>query len=191
MAAVHIFGAPGAGSSTLGRLLAAKWGWPHFDTDDYHWFTGDPLPYRRRRNPGHRKALLMQDLAGKTDWILSGALIGWGDVFVERFDAVLYLWAPASVRLPRIARREANRYGPERIAEGGELHGVFVKFCQWAADYDNDTAPTRNRAKDLEWLQQMPCPVFSLDASLPETALLEEAQRSIWPKKRLNTYKLF
>jgi adenylate kinase family enzyme len=181
MAAIHIFGAPGAGASTLGRSLAASLDWPHFDTDDYHWFTDDPLPYRRRRNPEHRRALLAHDLAGKTDWVLSGTLNGWGDVFVERFDVVIYLWAPASIRLPRIAEREAKRYGPERIAEDGELHGVFVKFCQWAADYDDADAPTRNRAKDLEWLKHMPCPVFSLDASLPEEALLGETQRIIRP----------
>lgn len=161
---IHILGAPGAGVTTLGKTLAERLGIPHFDTDDFHWFTGDDLPYRRRRNPEHRRQLLAQALSSSDDWALSGALCGWGDVFIPQFDAVVWLWAPVEIRLARIRERERLRYGAERLAPGGDLHGVYEKFLRWAADYDADTGNIRSRARELEWLAALPCPVLRCNA---------------------------
>ena len=40
--AIHITGASGAGTSTLGRALATATGTVHFDTDDYYWAPVEP-----------------------------------------------------------------------------------------------------------------------------------------------------
>lgn len=161
---IHLFGAPGSGVSTLGRTLAARLGYPFFDTDDYYWFTGDELPYKRKRNPDHRRQLLGHDLdrAGE-QWVLSGSMCGWGDVFIPRFDLAVYCWLPAALRLERIRKRETARYGPERLAEGGDLHLVFEKFLRWAADYDLPGDSWRSRDKELEWLNGLSCPVLRLE----------------------------
>ena len=34
---IHILGAAGSGTTTLGRALAERLQCPHFDTDDYFW----------------------------------------------------------------------------------------------------------------------------------------------------------
>ena len=39
---VHVFGASGAGTSTLGRALT-EYGYTHLDTDDYYWKPTDPM----------------------------------------------------------------------------------------------------------------------------------------------------
>lgn len=160
---LHLFGAPGSGVTSLGRAVAQQLGVPHFDTDDYHWFTDDALPYRRRRNPEHRRQLLAQDLDAHESWVLSGALCGWGDVFIPRFQFAVYCWLPASIRLERIKERETRRYGAERIGPGGDLHLVYNKFCDWAAAYDNPSENARSRAKELAWLNQLTCPVLRLE----------------------------
>jgi len=170
---LHLFGAPGAGVSTLGKALAERMGIPHFDTDDYHWFTDDDLPYRRRRNPDHRRQLLTKDLDAHESWVLSGALCGWGDVFVPRFNAVVYCWLPAEIRLARIQKRELARYGAERLAPGGDLHTVFEKFCSWAVAYDVDSDNIRSRARELEWLRKLTCPVLRLEEEMPAEELVE------------------
>lgn len=151
---ILIFGAPGAGVTTLGRSLSDRLGMPVFDTDDYYWFTDDPLPYRRKRNPEHRLRLLTADLDQEPTYIVSGALLGWGTPLLDRFDLVVYCWRPQSVRLERIHARETARYGAERLAPGGDLHTVFEKFLQWAADYDH-APPTqlRGRAAETAWLE--------------------------------------
>jgi adenylate kinase family enzyme len=162
----HILGAPGSGVSTLGKALAARLQIPHFDTDDYHWFTDDALPYRRRRNPEHRRQLMRKDFAENASWVLSGALCGWGDEFIPQFDQVVYLWLPAEIRLARIRERERLRYGADRIGPGGDLNGVFEKFLAWAAAYDNDSDNVRSRAKELEWLAALNCPVLRIETEM-------------------------
>lgn len=163
----HILGAPGSGVTTLGRALAGQLNIRHFDTDDYHWFTDDALPYRRRRNPDHRRQLLTKDLDAAPDWVLSGALCGWGDVYIPRFETVVYLWLPAEIRLRRIRERELSRYGADRIEPGGDLHGVFEKFCTWAAAYDEDSGNLRSRTHELEWMETLQCPVLRLEEEIP------------------------
>lgn len=168
-----MLGAPGSGVTTLGKELANSLACPHFDTDNYHWFTDDALPYRRRRNPDHRRQLLSADLTGSDAWVLSGSLCGWGDVFIPHFDAVVYLWAPADVRLQRIQAREMQRYGAERIGAGGDLHQVFEKFMAWAAAYDEPSDNIRSRQKEQEWLEKLSCPVLKMEQEYALSDLLD------------------
>lgn len=161
---IHLLGAPGSGVSSLGREIAQILHVKHLDTDDYHWFTDDALPYRRRRNPEHRRALLTQDLEAHTEgWVLSGALCGWGDVFIPRFDVVVYCWAPVDVRLARIQAREQARFGAERVGPGGDLHTVYEKFCAWAAAYEEPSDNVRSRDRELAWLEPLTCPILKLE----------------------------
>lgn len=163
---IHLLGAPGSGVTTLGRALARHMAVPHFDVDDYHWFTDDALPYRRRRNPDHRRQLMTADFAAHESWVLTGAMCGWGDVFIPQFDAVVWIWLPADVRLARIRERERLRYGAERIAPGGDLHVVFEKFLHWAAAYDEDSGNIRSREQELKWLSGLPCPTLQLETEM-------------------------
>jgi len=174
---IHLLGAPGSGVTTLGRALAERLNISHFDTDDYHWFTDDALPYRRRRNPEHRRQLLTKDLDAHEGWVLSGALCGWGDVFIPRFEAVVYCWLPAEMRLARIRARELDRYGAERLAPGGDLNTVYEKFCSWAAAYDNDSGNIRSRTQELEWLGKLTCPVLRIEEEFGTMELVEQAIR--------------
>ncbi len=167
---IHILGAPGSGVTTLGKALAERLGFTHFDTDDYYWFTNDALPYRRKRNTEHRRTLLQNDLNQTDKWVLSGALCGWGDTFITDFDLVVYAWLPVETRLERIRQRETDRYGAAQIAPGGDLHVVFEKFMQWAAAYDTADGNIRSRASELRWLSALPCPAIRIeqDISIPE-----------------------
>lgn len=171
---IHILGAPGSGVTTLGKALAERLGFSHFDTDDYYWFTDDALPYRRKRNPDHRRQLLQQDLTGSEAWVLSGALCGWGDVFIPSFGLVIYLWLPVETRLARIRERETRRYGVERLAPGGDLQIVYEKFLTWAAAYDSENENIRSRAGELEWLQKLACPVMKIEKEMTVDALIDD-----------------
>jgi len=171
---IHLLGAPGSGVTSLGKALAEKLGVQHFDTDDYHWFTEDVLPYRRRRNPDHRRQLLTKDFSAHESWVLSGALCGWGDVFIPQFDAVVWLWLPKETRLHRIQGREQLRFGQERIAAGGDLNLVFEKFITWAAAYDDASDNIRSRAKELDWLASLPCPVYKIQEERSLEQLVEK-----------------
>jgi adenylate kinase family enzyme len=158
---IHLVGASGSGTTTLGRSLARHLGCPHFDTDHYFWFPTDP-PFEKIRPVEARRAMLGPDLA-RDAWVLSGSLCGWGDVFIPRFDLVVFLSVPSDVRLARLRERERERYGEEAIAPGGRLRAKYEAFIAWAASYEEGSPVERSRRMHEEWLAKLPCPVLRLE----------------------------
>ena len=106
---IHIVGASSSGTTTLGAALAGRLGVKHLDTDNYFWEATDP-PFTTKRPEAERVALMEAALAGADGWVISGSLIGWGDVFVPRFDLVVFLHVPHEVRMERLMARERARY---------------------------------------------------------------------------------
>jgi adenylate kinase family enzyme len=98
---IHILGASGSGTTTLGRALAERLQCPHFDTDDYFWVPTDP-PYTQQRERTERAQLLMDDVTTHNSWVVSGSLCGWGDVAIPLFELVVFLWVPQDVRMARL-----------------------------------------------------------------------------------------
>jgi adenylate kinase family enzyme len=163
VARVHLVGASGSGTTTLGRALAQHLGCPHLDTDDFFWLPTDP-PFEKVRERSERLALLDGALARGTAWVLSGSPCGWGDVFIAQFDLVVFVWLPPGLRLARLREREEGRYG-DAIAPGGPLRAKYEAFIAWAARYDEGEPVERSRALHEQWLAALPCPVLRLDGA--------------------------
>jgi len=159
---VHILGASGSGTSTLGRALAARLGCPHLDVDDYFWLPTDP-PFQQVREAQERQALLGADIARHPTCVISGSLCGWGDIFIPLFDLVVFLAIPSEVRLARLRARERRLYGEEALAPGGRMHEIHTAFMAWAAGYDDGDLTMRSRRRHEAWLQELPCPVLPLE----------------------------
>ena len=130
---IHIFGASGSGTSTLGRAVAARTGFRCMDTDDYYWLPAEPM-YTLKRPIPERLALMERDLDTAEDAVLSGSLVGWG---------------------------------------GGDMHEQSQAFLDWAAQYDDGVPPIRSRALHDLWQRQLPCPLLTLDGTLPVEELTE------------------
>ena len=116
---IHIPGASGSGTTTLGRALAVRLQCPHLDTDDYYWLPTD-LPFTHERERTARQHFLMDTLTAHTSWVLSGSLCGWGDVAIPLFELVVFLWIPQNIRMKRLRQREHERYGG-RMLPGGDM----------------------------------------------------------------------
>jgi adenylate kinase family enzyme len=158
---VHIVGASGAGTTTLGRALASRLGVAHFDTDDFFWLPTDP-PFEKIRERSERQALLGAALAGQPAWVLSGSLCGWGDVFIPQFDLVVFLWLAPEIRRARLRERERRRYG-DAVAPGGPWPAKSEAFLAWAAGYDDALdVPERCLKLHEQWLAALPCPVVRI-----------------------------
>lgn len=161
---IHILGASGVGTSTLGTALAEKLNYNYFDTDDYYWLP-PKYSFTQARESTERQDLLMRDLKQYDNWILSGSLCGWGDIFIPFFDVVIYLWIPKEIRIKRLIEREKQRYG-EDIEPGGKEYNKFLEFIEWASKYDEGDIDIRSKALHEDWLNSLNCSVIRLEGDL-------------------------
>ena len=175
---VHVVGASGSGTTTLGRALAGRRGWAFLDTDEYFWLPSEP-PFQHIRERGERQARLGAALRAQPDWVLSGSLCGWGDVFIPLFELVVFLWVPPDIRLARLRARERARYG-DAVAPGGPRHDQSEAFLAWAAGYDERLdVPERCRRLHETWLAALPCPVLRIEGTAAVEANLELVSTSL------------
>ena len=175
-ARLHITGASGCGVSTLGAAVARRLGAAHLDTDAFYWLATDP-PFQSSRPIPERLAMLEAAFAAAPDgWVLSGSLDGWGDPLIPRFERVIFLTAPAALRMARLAERERRRYGAA-IEEGGPLHAHHLDFMAYAAGYDTGVFTGalrgRHRARHEAWLAILPCPIHRLDGAQSTDLLVD------------------
>jgi adenylate kinase family enzyme len=162
---IHILGASGCGTTTLGMALAERLGVAHVDTDSYFWEPTRP-PFQTPRPRAERQTLLAHELDAHAAWVLSGSLCGWGDVFIPRFDAVVFLRLSTEIRLARLRERELARFGEAALAPGGAMHENHREFLDWAAAYDDGDLSMRSLTRHREWLERLPCPVLRLEGVL-------------------------
>lgn len=159
---LHVFGASGSGTTTLGLRLAAHYRLTFFDTDDFFWAPTDP-PYEVKRPPAERLELMQVALQEHEGWVLSGSLCGWGDPVTPLFDAAIFVTVPPELRLERTRQRERERFGAA-LEPGGALHRKHVEFMAWSAGYDDPTPIVgRSRVRHEEWLSALPCPVIRVE----------------------------
>ncbi len=146
-----ITGAPGSGTTSLGRALAAALHLRHLDSDAYYW-QQTPRPFSLPRAPQERLSRLRDDLRGCPGAVISGSVAGWGSEVEDLFDLVVFLYLPTELRLRRLARRNAEHYGTAN-----------PRLLQWAARYDDGPLDARSLNNQLCWLSQRRCPVLRLD----------------------------
>ncbi len=156
---IHITGASGSGTSTLGAALAGALGGVHLDADDYYWLP-TPIPFTERRPAPERLARVLADVNSSYDiCVLSGSVVGWGDALEDAFDLVVFLYLEAAVRVERLRQREIKQLGHADPA-----------FLQWAAQYDDGMQTGRSLAKHRAWLSERTCRVLELHGDLTVNA---------------------
>lgn len=102
---IHIFGASGAGTSTLGMYISKKMGYYFMDTDDYYWKKTNP-PYTTKRETTDIIKLMINDIEKNKNIILSGSLVDWGDVFIPYFTLAIRIETDTQLRIERLRKRE-------------------------------------------------------------------------------------
>lgn len=151
---IHITGASGAGTSTLGAALAEALGGTRIEADDHYWLPTDP-PYTQKRPPPERLAGLLAALDAHPVAVLAGSVVGWGAALEDRFDLVVFLTLDTALRIARLRQRETALLGHADPA-----------FLAWAAQYDEGPVVGRSLNKHRAWLAERPCPVLELDGDL-------------------------
>lgn len=160
---IHIFGASGAGTSTLGRKICAELGYRFMDTDDYFWMPTDPA-YTEKRPREERIEMMNRDIDEAENVVISGSLIGWGDVLMPRFTLAIRVETDADIRAIRLHLREKEKFG-DRIEPGGDMYRKHLEFIEWAKAYDTGGLDMRSKAHHDQWQQLLTCPLVCLDGA--------------------------
>lgn len=160
MAKIHIMGASGSGTSTLGAALSKELGYVQLDTDDYYWKT----KYTEAREISERIKALTEDFSKNDHWILSGSLCGWGNPLIPYFELVIFLYVPPEIRLERLQQREFHRYGSE-VLPGGSQYEDSKAFLEWASLYDGAGPEVRSKFLHEKWLSELSCPVLRIEGT--------------------------
>ncbi len=165
---VHIFGASGSGTTTLGAALAARLGQRHLDTDDFFW-----LPTERRfsvvRPADERDALMTAAFDAQPRYVLSGSMSNFGAHFFPRFTLAIWVTLPQAVRMARLEARERQRHGgafdtdPETIAQNDA-------FMDWARQYDEGGLKMRSFAVHQRVFADFPSLTLRLDGEMTTEA---------------------
>ena len=167
MPRIHITGASGSGTTTLGAALAQQLSLPHFDGDDYYWLPTDP-PYTSKRDKAERNRLLLADQLDHHKCVLSGSMTGWGTGAEQHFDLVVFLFVPTELRLARLSARERVTFGAAAIEPGGAVYDNFREFMDWAARYDTAGMEQRSLVLHQAWLDTLSCPVLRIEGDTTE-----------------------
>lgn len=158
MKKIHILGASGSGTSTLGLSLSKVLPHTYLDTDDYFWKN----KFTEQREPPERRKELERDLLLHENYILSGALCSWGDCFRSYFDLVIFLSIPQEIRLARLNQREFQRYGDD-ILLGGSKYEQSKTFLEWASLYDSGGMEVRSKTLHEHWMAELACPILKIE----------------------------
>jgi adenylate kinase family enzyme len=186
---IHIFGASGSGTTTLGRTIGERLNVRFFDSDDYFWQSTEPL-FTAQRPRDERSALLLRDVNGAGEWVLSGSMIGWGDALVSEFTLAVYLRIDPELRMQRLLARERERYGA-RVEVGGDMYEQSQTFIEWARRYDTAGFEQRSHMVHQFWMKSLPCKLLRIEYDAPSNewadAVLDELDRHYNPRPDTST----
>lgn len=171
-ARIHVLGAAGSGTSTLAHALADRLSSQVFDTDDFYWVPTDP-PFQRKRPVSDRIRLMEEVFLPRSDWVLSGSMVGWSGPVEPRLTHVIFLSVTSAVRLARLRARERRRHGA-LIAPGGPLWEAHRGFLDWAMNYEEPSFTGRSRRLHEAWLASLSVPVQRLDGTRPVQDLVAD-----------------
>lgn len=158
---IHIFGASGSGTTTLGKKICEELGYTQMDTDDYFWMPTEPK-YTHKRPKSERVELMKNDINNLEDVVISGSLTDWGDELIPYFTLAIRIEMEQSIRIARLVKREKERYGL-RIEPNGDMYQQHMEFVEWAKSYDNGGLDIRSKAMHDELEKKFQCRVLHLD----------------------------
>jgi len=160
---IHIFGASGSGTSTLGRKICEELGYTFMDTDDYFWLPTNPK-YTQKRPIAERLELMRKDICDAGNVVISGSLTDWGDVLIPQFTLAIRLETDKEIRIDRLRKREKEAFG-SRIEPGGDMYKNHIEFIEWANAYDEGDINMRSKAKHDEWQKLLECQLLHLNGA--------------------------
>jgi len=158
---IHIFGASGSGTTTLGKALHTTLGYRHLDADDYYWEKTDP-PFQIKVPLEKRNQRIREDFFAQENCIISGSMVSWDPAWASAFDLYVFLYLPPDIRMQRLKEREKERYGAA-LKTNEKFKADSKAFLEWASQYDDGTFKGRSLAIHLDWIKVLEGDVLKIE----------------------------
>ncbi len=171
---IHIFGASGSGTTTLGKALQQKLGYRHLDADNYYWEKTAP-PFQIKIPIEKRNQLITKDFLAQENCIISGSMVSWGVEWASAFDLYVFLYLPPAIRMQRLKDREIERYGAA-LKTNEKFRADSKAFLEWASQYDDGTFQGRSLGIHLDWIQVLEGKVLKIEG---DTTVEDRVERIV------------
>ncbi|MCL2462008.1 MAG: AAA family ATPase [Defluviitaleaceae bacterium] len=153
---IIVFGANGAGKTTIARELARILNYRHMDIEDYY-FEKSEVPYTVARSREDCLSMMLADIEKYRAFVLSAVTGDFGGAITRFYELGVYVSAPLELRMERIRRRAYEQYG-KRVQAGGDMHEREAEFLDFAA--------SRPLEKIERWAETLTCPVIRIDGTV-------------------------
>ena len=186
---IILFGGMGVGDTSLGKAVARKLDWPHFDLDDYIWRWDTEIPFTETRPRAEKIALLKAAISHHPHFVMSGSMWSFRKEFEDCFELAVFLTAPVQLRAERIRRRELARWDA-RVLPGGDMYereeSIYRDYEACARSYDEGPEELFSLKQHEAWARELPCPVMRLSGAdaIEENAARVIARYSALPERR-------
>ncbi|WP_212003595.1 AAA family ATPase [Chitinophaga sp. HK235] len=174
---IVIFGAAGAGTSTLAKAFARENGYEHLEADNYYWLKTEH-PYENKRAPAERNHQFLADLNSHDKVVVAGSVFNWTPVMPDQFQLAVFLWLPTDIRMQRLILREKQRYGT-LLDTDPWLKKENAAFITWASRYDEPDFRGRSHNQHQQWISNLKIPVLEITGDISIAERLQRMQEKI------------
>lgn len=158
---IMILGAPGAGKTTLGGIVAQRLGCTFIDIDEYIWRKDTEQPYTAMYSREEKIARVAAAVPADGRFVMAGSMNSFHEHFDHLFRLAVFLDADCALRVRRAHERAVLRFG-ERVAEGGDLYEHHLGFLDAVAGYSENRGGMTLQGH-AQWLAALTCPILRLD----------------------------
>ena len=158
---IMIMGSPGAGKTTLGKLIANELGFTFVDIDDHIWRKDTEIPFSVMYPKSEKISRLLEAISGCDHFVMAGSMDSFHEHFDPFFELVVHLHTDAKIRTKRVHERELERFG-SRILDGGDMCNKHHQFLADISGYDFGIGGCTLQQHEL-WLKSLKCKVIRLD----------------------------
>jgi adenylate kinase family enzyme len=157
---IHLLGASGSGTSSIGSKIAELLEISFYDSDDLFW-EKTLIPFSKKRPRKLRESSLNKIIKSE-NWLISGSAIRWGDQLLYFSDLIILLTCPKYERIQRLEKRESYRFG-NRILPGNDMYENYITFIKWASSYDEGSMEIRSKQSENAWISRATCPTMVIE----------------------------
>ncbi len=167
---IHIMGASGSGTTSLGEYLAKKLDFEVIESDYYKWEQTIP-EFQIMRKKEESDRLLIDKIKSSKDLIISGSLHS-NPVTFPYIDLIIYLKCPTKIRMERILKRD-KELGRNSLESDGEVKENFLGFLYLAKNYNKLGEDKRSKRSQKIVIKESHAPVIYVNTN-KEISILHE-----------------